>query len=328
MSMTRAELQEAADKAFGQSDLAPEADKAWGLIAEMGFLMMAVPEAQGGLGLGLEAAGVVHNALGRALVPGPAIAQMLVIEALSAADSLADRDALIERAMSGEVMTASLAHRNSATLLTCVPDADRASHVLLVEDGRVALLPMDGLAITPRDTWDKTRRLFDVSVDGAATQIPLAEGDAATTLAQRLSAQRSFALAADSLGGANAILRLTIDYLETRHQFDRPLALFQALKHRVADLKTAIVAAEALLWERASDDGTTVNAMGALKAHACSVYRMVTEEAVQLHGGIGLTMEHHCHLFLKRAMLNAALGGDADHWEEDAGRQALAQATT
>lgn len=328
MSMTRAELQDAADKAFGQSDLAPDANKAWDLIAEMGFLMMAVPEAQGGLGLGLEAAGVVHSALGRTLVPGPAIAQMLVIEALSAADSLADRHALIERAMGGEVMTASLALRNSATLLTCVPDADRASHVLLVEEARIALLPMDGLAITPRDTWDKTRRLFDVSVDGAATPIILAEGEAATKLAQRLSAQRSFALAADSLGGANAILRLTIDYLETRHQFDRPLALFQALKHRVADLKTAIVAAEALLWERSSDDVAGMNAMGAVKAHACSVYRMVTEEAVQLHGGIGLTMEHHCHLFLKRAMLNAALGGDADHWEEETGRQALKQATS
>ncbi|WP_336968682.1 acyl-CoA dehydrogenase family protein [Sphingobium aromaticiconvertens] len=326
MSMTRAELQDAADKAFGQSDLAPDAEKAWGLIAEMGFLMMAVPEAQGGLGLGLEAAGVVHDALGRVLVPGPAIAQMLVIEALNAADTLADRDSLIERAVGGEVMTASLALRNSATLLTCVPNADRASHVLLVEEARIALLPMDGLTITPRDTWDKTRRLFDVSVDGSTPQIILAEGNASTALAQRLSMQRSFALAADSLGGANATLRLTIDYLETRHQFDRPLALFQALKHRVADLKTAIVAAEALLWERASDRAMDAITMGALKAHACNVYRMVTEEAVQLHGGIGLTMEHHCHLFLKRAMLNAALGGDADHWEEETGRQALGQA--
>lgn len=117
---------------------------------------------------------------------------------------------------------------------------------------------------------------------------------------------------------------MTIDYLETRRQFDRPLALFQALKHRVADMKTALVAAEALFWARGDDPDADAIRMGAMKAHAANVYRLIAEEAVQLHGGIGLTMEHPCHLFLKRATLNAALGGDADHWEEAAGRRMLA----
>ena len=106
MTMTRAEVQDAADKAFGQSDLAPDAAQSWALIAEMGWLMMGVPEDLGGLGLGREAAGVIHQGVGKALVPGPVLAQMLTIEALAAADDLAERDALIADAMAGEVMTA------------------------------------------------------------------------------------------------------------------------------------------------------------------------------------------------------------------------------
>lgn len=324
MSTERAELRDAARKAFGAGGLAPDAETSWTTVAEMGALMMAVPEGLGGLGLGHEATGVVHTELGRTLAPGPAIAQMLVIEALCAADSLAERQDLLDRAMAGEIMTASLSRADTWGYLTAVPDADRASHVLVVQQGRVTLVPLEGAEITPRETWDKTRRLFDVRPTGEG--LVLAEGDAATALAQRLEAQMLFALAGDSLGGADAILELTIEYLGTRRQFDRPLALFQALKHRVADMKTWLSAAEALFWNRALDASAGVAELGALKAHAAGVYRAIAEDAIQLHGGIGLTMEHPCHLFLKRATLNSALGGDADHWEEQAGRRALQKA--
>jgi alkylation response protein AidB-like acyl-CoA dehydrogenase len=321
MSVTRTELHLSARKAFGTGGLAPDAGASWNLIAEMGWLMMTVPEARGGLGLDRIAAGVLHTELGRALVPGPAIAQMLVIEALSAVGDAPERDDLLARAMGGEVMTAALAGDGS---LTCVPDADRASHVLVVGDARVALVPLAGADIIARTTWDKTRRLFDVRQIGEG--LTLAEGDEAAALAPRLHMHLLFALAGDSLGGANAILDLTVDYLKMRHQFGRPVAMFQALKHRVANMKTWLAAAEALFWNRASGPLPSLTEIGALKAHATSVYAAITEEAVQLHGGIGLTMEHHCHLFLKRAMLNAALGGDADRWLEQAGRKLLQHA--
>lgn len=313
MSLTRSELEEAARKAFEGS----LAEDRWETIAEMGLLMAAVPEALGGLGLGGEAAGAIHVELGRALVTGPAIAQMMAIEALAASEVDDDR---IERAMTGEVMTASLAADGS---LSCVPDADRASHILVVMPGRVALAPLDGATIVARETWDRTRRLFDVTL--SENGIVLAEGDAADALAGRIEGLMLLALAGDSLGGADAILGLTIDYLKTRRQFDRPLALFQALKHRVADMKTQLAAADALFRARAAGSATLTE-MGALKAHATTVYRAIAEEAVQLHGGIGLTMEHHCHLFLKRATLNAALGGDADRREAAAGKDVLARA--
>jgi alkylation response protein AidB-like acyl-CoA dehydrogenase len=119
------------------------------------------------------------------------------------------------------------------------------------------------------------------------------------------------------------MLDLTVEYLKMRRQFDRPLAMFQSLKHRCADLRIQIGAAEALLWSRAKDEGASVTDFGALKAHAAEVYRWVVEEAIQLHGGIGLTEEHQCHLFMKRAMLNLQLCGSTDHWREAAGRKAL-----
>ena len=101
--------------------------------------------------------------------------------------------------------------------------------------------------------------------------------------------------------------------------------MFQALKHRCADLKIQIGAAEALMWSRPRDGNASLTDFGALKAHAADVYRAVVEEAIQLHGGIGLTEEHQCHLFMKRAMLNLQLCGSVDHWREAAGRQALAR---
>lgn len=357
MSIDRAELQDAARKAFGEGGLTQDADRVWDLIVEMGWLGMTVPEEMGGLGLGKEAQGVIHFELGRTLAPGPVAAHMLVIEALV----LARQQALLDRAVGGELMTASLrfstVEENEGALsgrVAAVADADKATHILVssrlltafedgqtsfdegnsssIEDGRLVLLPIDaaGITIAERSLWDKSRRLFDVTLDGVAADagVTLATGADARAVEAALQGHLLFALAADSIGGAEATLEMTVEYLKTRKQFDRPLAMFQALKHRCADLKTIISAAEALLWTHASDGRTAPLAQptkaGALKAHAAHVYHVATEEAVQLHGGIGLTEEHQCHLFLKRATLNEALGGSADRWNEAAGRELAA----
>jgi alkylation response protein AidB-like acyl-CoA dehydrogenase len=303
VSLDRDELQDSARKAFGEDGLVPDAAQSWARLVEMGWFMMTVPEDLGGLGMGPEAVGVIHTELGRALVPGSAIAQMVAIEAL------AGHGDWLERAMAGEPVTVSLCH---------ALDADRAGYSVQVAPGRVTLEPI--ATATQRDTWDQTRRLFDITTSGDG--IVLAEGAEADALADRLRAVLLIALAADSLGAADAILAMTIEYLKVRRQFDRPLALFQALKHRVADLKVALTAAEALFWSCCTPAARLVD-LGALKAHATSAALRVAEEAIQLHGGIGLTAEHPCHLFLKRILLNRALGDDSDYWEEAAGRALL-----
>lgn len=321
MILSRAELAAAAEQAFDPQVLAPDGSASWQVIAEMGWLAMCVPEDRGGLGQGGEARAVIHHALGRALVPGPMIEQMMAIDALTLAAPSQESEALLEAAMGGEVMTASLAGEPRGEWLEAVADADRASHVLVIEGGRVSIAPIAQCEVRPREAWDETRRLFDVRP--RAPGLTLAEGQAARDISQSVRARMLLALAADALGGAEAALAMTIDYLGTRRQFDRPLAMFQALKHRCADMRVAISLADALLWQEAASPALSQARAGALKAQACRVYKQVAEEAIQLHGGIGLTLEHPCHLFLKRAFLNCALGGDADHWEEQAGRALL-----
>ena len=334
----RAELHDAAQKAFPADQLKPSREVAWPLIAEMGWLLLPLPEDAGGLGLGRDAAAAIHYELGKVLSTAPLIPALLAAQALGAAETLADQAGWIERVTGGELVTSNLAPgdvtlSSSGSLwlngtLPGVPDADIAGHVLVLARGIAALVPLSAETVTvaERAYWDESRRLFDVTLDNhpVDTALVVARGDAATDIATRLHGDLLLALAADSLGGASAALDMTVEYLKTRKQFDRPLAMFQALKHRCADLKTHVVAAEALLWNRATQADASVTDLGAVKALASDVYRMVTEEAIQLHGGIGLTEEYPIHLFMKRAMLNLQLGGSLDMWRERAGREALA----
>jgi alkylation response protein AidB-like acyl-CoA dehydrogenase len=333
----RSELHDAASKAFPPDALTPDRNDSWKLVTEMGWPMLSLSEDAGGLGLGRDAAAAIHFEHGKALGTAPLIPAMATVQALGAATRLADQANWIERVTTGEFVTVNLRAPNvTATgdslngTLAAVPDADMASHVMIANPDLAALVPLGapGVTVTERPLWDKSRRLFDVSLDGYALDpaLVMARDDEARTITNRLKAELIFALAADSLGGANTILNLTVEYLKTRKQFDRPLGMFQALQHRCADLKVLLDAAEALLWSRAGKPEATLPEIGGLKAHAADVYRRVCEEAIQLHGGVGLTAEFHCHLFMKRANLNVQLGGDADLWREMVGREALAAA--
>ena len=194
------------------------------------------------------------------------------------------------------------------------------------DDGNcVALVSLgqSGVELAERPTWDITRRLFDLRFNKVALEerLVLARGSAAQMLVARLQTLRDFSIAADSLGGSTAILDLTVEHLQTRQQFGRPLALFQALKHRCTDLKTQLAGAEAMLHDSLSQVGDRTADLDMqlqskkAKFLACSVFSKVTEEALQLHGGIGMASEHPCHLFLKRAMLNEHLGTTGEDCE-------------
>jgi alkylation response protein AidB-like acyl-CoA dehydrogenase len=325
------ELRDTAQKAFPADQLMPDRDSAWKLAAEMGWLMIDLPETQGGLGLGREATTALHHHLGRLLSRAPLIPAMLGLQAM-AGSSLVDRDDWIARIIEGtylplNMLPAKVSGGGELTgTISGVFEADMASHVVAGLPDRYLLIPLDapGVTLVERPLWDESRRLFDIQLDGYSPGPVLAEGAECKALHDALSRSAQLALAADSLGGAEAALAMTVDYLSMRRQFDRPLAMFQALKHRCADLRVAITAADALMSGCARDPDTSVAAMGAMKALACDTYRLVSEEAIQLHGGIGLTQEHGCHHFMKRAMLNLQLCGSVDHWRVVRGREALA----
>jgi alkylation response protein AidB-like acyl-CoA dehydrogenase len=319
-----AELQDSARKVLGGLGVPADGETTWRQIIELGWLLVSVPEELGGLGQGLAGASALYRELGSSLAAAPFLPAMLAIDALCHSGTGG-----IERLAAGDYVGAPLAESAiSATptrlagFASAVPDADKASHVVLCasEGDCVALVPLGspGVAIRQRPTWDTTRRLFDLHLDGVALEdsLVLARGPAAQALRRRLSTHRDFALAADSVGGAIALLDRTVEYLLTRRQFGRPLAMFQALKHRCADLKALVSSSEALLGDslgRLDEAGADAALLGMqAKSFATSAYARVAEEAVQLHGGIGMTSEYSCHLFLKRALLNTHLGRSND----------------
>ena len=327
------ELQDSARQVMEGAGTPAKEESTWGQLVELGWLLTAVPEELDGLGLGADALCMLSGELGRNLSEAPFLPAALAIEALVQSGLENKAELLAGLTMGGELATVSLAGSdvvasgsgNSLTLngkLVAVQSADNASQLLVWSNDKqcVALVAADQAAVeaVSRPSWDTTRRLFDVTLTGAAG-VALAEGAEAAALVARLLNLRDFAMAADSLGGANALLELTIVHLTDRVQFARPLASFQALKHRCADLKVEIAAAEALLndsllkiaGQLGSDDAVFRGQKA--KYLASAAYAKVAEECLQLSGGIGMASEYPCHLYLKRSMLSEHLGSQGSY---------------
>jgi len=318
----------------------------WPLVVELGWLLTMVPEELDGLGLGIQEAAAMFTELGKGLNQAPFLPAIMAVDALcqSGRD---DKAELVARFAMGEMATASLVDPCIALsqvdgkdglsgVASAVQSADNASHALLWTSAGdcVALVALEqaGVEVTARETWDTTRRLFDIKLDNVALddQLVLASGDAAAAMVMRLCTLRDIAIGADCHGAAQALLDLTVEHLRTRRQFGRPLALFQALKHRCADLKTLIAASEALLSTSLMTlDGELNGAEAQLVAKkvkylACSTFAKVSEECLQLSGGIGMASEYPCHLYLKRSMLSQQLGAGEDQYADFIAEQYLA----
>jgi alkylation response protein AidB-like acyl-CoA dehydrogenase len=125
------------------------------------------------------------------------------------------------------------------------------------------------------------------------------------------------ALACEQVGGAQAVLEMTVEYLNVRHQFGRPIGSFQAIKHRCADLLVEVesarsAAAYASTAVAAGADDASVAASIA-KVYCSQAFYHVAAESIQMHGGIGFTWEHPAHLYFKRAKSSEALFGWPAH---------------
>lgn len=333
------ELRDSAAKVFPAGSILPKRDEAWQLVAEMGWLLVDLPEELGGLGLGRAAAAAIQQELGKALCTAPLTPALLALKGIACAPDFDGKAELIERICAGEYVPLNMlpgaitiaADGSLSGTVSGLFEADLATSVLVGAGGAYRLVPLDapGVTLVERPLWDESRKLFDLVFNGlpASAVATIAEGDAAATLHDEIARSAHLLVAADSLGGASATLDMTVEYLKMRKQFDRPLAMFQALKHRCADLKIALTVSEALFEARAASAETAnVVDLGAMKGHATDAYRLITEEAIQLHGGIGLTQEYPVHHYMKRAMLNLQLCGSLDHWREATGRAALAAA--
>ena len=296
---------------------------------------LPVPEERGGAGASWREVAVVAEELGRAVAPvpflGTAVATALLLgtgeDDLLAAVAAGERTAALAVGATrgaGRPVPVTVERQGAGDLLqgtvTAVVDAVTADVLLVpVSDpaGGIAIVEADGDGVTrtTAESLDMTRRLTDVTFDGAPARIVTGPGvDGAVDRALRIGAA---ILASEQLGLAERCLADTVAYLRERHQFGRQLASYQALKHRLADLWVAITQARATARYAArcaADDSPDLPIAAAVAAAHCSeVALLAAEEGLQLHGGIGFTWEHPAHLFLKRARADALLLGSADH---------------
>ena len=174
-----------------------------------------------------------------------------------------------------------------------------------------------GMTVRPLDTIDRTRRVCEVVLDDVAIPASALMGrpGAAWPLVQQLLDAGAVAVAADSLGGAERVLEMSVEYARVREQFGRPIGSFQAIKHLAAEMVSEIEPARSLVWYAAHAFDALprerTRAAAIAKARLADVYARTAVRAVQIHGGIGFTWEHDIHWWLKRAKWNEVTFGDA-----------------
>lgn len=303
----------------------------WAQLGELGACGLHLPEVHGGLGLGVTELALISEALGRHLACVPWFESVVLAgttilaigdEGIAARwlPALASGECLLTLDI-GMLEGAPLQVRREAAgwrldgVLPAVPAA-LAAHWLLLpvqaeEEPLLLAVALDAVGVSrcPRSNYDATRpvaevRLHDVLVRGTES---LGRGAAVEQALEHGRRLASVVLASEQVGVAQRCLDMTVAYLGTRVQFGKPLATFQALKHRCATMMVAVEQARSAVLGAASgfDDRPDEKRMLRLAAMACSLAddaaRYCTQEAIQLHGGVGFTWEYDPHLYFKRA---------------------------
>jgi len=304
----------------------PEHD--WRRFAlELGAAALDVPESLGGAGASFREVAVVAGELGRSLTPSPWFGTAVLAAGALLACEGPVRDELLAR-LATSATTATFAYRDGTTAVedgqlygaqSLVVDGASAELLLVTAGGRLFAVEGDapGLVRTPVTAMDPNRELASVAFDGVPATLV---GDA-TGMAGRVRTRAIAALACEQTGGAAAAMEMACEYARDRVQFGRPIATFQAVKHRCADMAVHVEAARsASLWAAAAvaEDSADAAQAAAAAALTCgAAYTWVAAENVQVHGGIGFTWEHSAHLHVRRAATSAVLFGQRrDHQEE------------
>ncbi|ACU96810.1 acyl-CoA dehydrogenase family protein [Saccharomonospora viridis] len=321
-------VREVADSPLGY---APEL---WALLnSELGVSALAAPESRGGLGFGTRELGVVLEECGRALISEPVLSSaVLGVQALLAADDDVVDDVL-GSALSGEhILTlapddegavraepagegwklhgniARLVHGEIAdSYVVCASTAEGTGLFLV---GREAA----GVEVRRLTTLDPTRRQAAVTFDAAPARL-LLEPSRTPDVLRRLEDLARASLACEHVGMIDRMLSSTVEHVTSRHQFGRPLGSFQVIKHRLADMLVDLERARSAaryamaVWPEASDSASLAAAVAA--AVCTDAVMRATADAVQLHGGIGFTWEHEAHYYVRRALGDEPLFGDA-----------------
>ncbi|MCW5569709.1 MAG: acyl-CoA/acyl-ACP dehydrogenase [Steroidobacteraceae bacterium] len=318
----------------------------WAQIGELGACGLHVPETHGGLGLGVTELVLVAEQLGRRLACVPwlesAVLAGTTIQSLNDAvvaarwlPSLASGERVFTQDIGLLASTPPAVRREGANwrldgVLAVVPAAMAAQWLLLpVQAGGERLLlavALDaaGVARQPRVNHDATRPVARVSLKNV--QVPdadcLGRGAAVDRALERSRRLTAVVLASELVGVAQQCLDLTVAHLAQRVQFGKPLATFQALKHRCAQMMVTVeLARSAVLGAAREFDGDpqesrSLRLATMARCLADDAARYCTQEAIQLHGGVGFTWEFDPHLYFKRAQAARSWLGTPTGWRE------------
>ncbi|WP_153504790.1 acyl-CoA dehydrogenase family protein [Cumulibacter manganitolerans] len=315
----------------------PEAARSgWhAMCADLGIGTLLVAEELGGAGATLVEATRVAQALGAELAPVPhlscGVLAATLLGSLAAGSPDGPAASLLRRLVDGAVVTVAWATSDPGTpapepllafdsgvvsgAFRYAVDADLADVVVLIgEDGRqIAAVEREHLQITARPAFDLARGFADVTADRAPATV-LAHGDPARAAFDEMLVAGRLAVAAESAGGARAALDTAVAYAQQRVQFGREIGSFQAIKHLLAD---AFVDAEsALSVARLATDAYVAGEpdaeeLVAVAAFYCADrYADVAATGIQVHGGIGFTVETAPHLYRRRAEANRHILGE------------------
>jgi alkylation response protein AidB-like acyl-CoA dehydrogenase len=324
----------------------------WQQGAELGWTSLLVSEDDGGgsiSGGGVNDIALVAFEFGRHAAPGPLLSNNIVAGALSRGGTDAQKADVLQAIIAGEVMASWCwaEPRPNSGLGTVTMEAKAAGGgytlsgtkspvengantqqflVTARSDGGLTqfLVPADaaGVTVTPMHTVDLTRRFASVSFDNvqvSADQVVGQAGKAEQDVERQLQLAIVIQLA-EMVGAMDIALEMTIEWAFNRYSFGRPLASYQELKHRFADMKMWLEASHAIADAAAravQDDAPNAAEMvSAGKAYIGQFGPELMHDCVQMHGGIGVTFDHDLHLYLRRVVLGAQLFGTVHEHRE------------
>jgi alkylation response protein AidB-like acyl-CoA dehydrogenase len=316
----------------------------WKGAAEMGWLGAVVPEAHGGAGLGYLELVLIAEEIGRALAPIPFSSSVaLCTEAILHAGSAAQKEKWLPRLAAGDVIgtfalaegpgdadAASVATRFAGGRLTGtklpVLDGEAAGLAVVVAQGEqgpvLTLLDLSasGVTRTPIGSFDPSRSLAKLELRDAGAEL-LGGADGGAERVSALLDRAAVVIGFEQLGGATRALEMTREFALGRYAFGRPIASFQAIKHRLADLYAQIEIARSngyyAAWALSSGSEELSLAACSFRAAASDAFEKAAQEMIQIHGGVGFTWEYDCHLFYRRARWLAASIGTASAWRDE-----------
>ena len=329
-------------------------DAGWRAFSELGVFGLPFTEDEGGFGGGPVETMLVMEAVGRNLVVEPLLASLVLgSTALRLGGSPAQKQTHLPGVIDGSLrLTLAHTERQSRYDLhdvaatakrsgdgfvlsgakSVVLNADAAG--LLVVSARVSGERRDphgiGLFLVPADAEGVSVEAYPTQDGGRAAEVSLSDvalgpdavlGDpeAGLPLLERVVEHGIAALAAEAVGSMDALHKLTVEYLKTRKQFGVSVGSFQALQHRAVDMLIQLEQARSMALYAAMmvdtpDAGARAAALAAVKVQINKACRYVGQEAVQLHGGIGMTLEYiGAHHFKRLAMIEYQLGDTAHH---------------